>query len=97
MNNGIWTTYEYFLRLPLSVTPIWILPVSKILKDLGGIQFIAKFPSIYTKFCLRHKHKTFWRIGGISRLQLLSRTYFAKIEDKKVMRKISSKNLTAEV
>ena len=34
-------------------------------------------------------------VGGMSPLQLSSRTQFAKIEDKKVIAEIISKNLTA--
>ena len=63
-----------FLRLPLSVTPIRILSVNKMLGNLGRIQFIAK-----------------------SSLQLSLRTNIAKIEDKKLLRKISFKNITAGV
>ena len=38
-----------FLRLPLPVTDVRILPVNKRLRNLGRIQFIAKSSSIYTK------------------------------------------------
>ena len=86
LKNGVCAASEYFLKLPLSVTPIRIIPVIKRLRNLGQIQFIAKSSSIYTKICLRHKHKTF-----------LSRTHFAKIEYKKVIAKNKSKNLTAGV
>ena len=51
---------------------------------------------MYTKIRLSHTHKTIWRVGGKS-LQLSSQTYFAKIEDKKVIAKNSSKNFTAGV
>ena len=92
--SGICTASEKKLKLPFSVTPIRIIPVNKTLRNLGRIQFIAKSSSIYTKICLCHKHKTFWR----SWLQLSSRTHFAKIEDKKkLLRKNKSKNLTAGV
>ena len=37
------------------------IPVNKSLRNLGQIPFISKSSSIYTKICLRHKHKTFWR------------------------------------
>ena len=74
----------FFLKLPLSATPIRIIPVNKRLRNLGRIQFIAKSSSIYTKICLRHKHKKlFGEVGGNSPLQLSSRKHFAKIEDKK--------------
>ena len=59
LKNGLCTASEYFLKLPLSVTPIRIIPVIKRLRNLGRIQFIAKSSSIYTKICLRHKQKTF--------------------------------------
>ena len=35
LNNAMCTAYEYFLRLPLSVTPIRILFVNKTLMNLG--------------------------------------------------------------
>ena len=59
LKNGICTASEYFLKLPLSVTPIRIIPVIKRLGNLGGIQFIAKSSSIYKKISLGHKHKSF--------------------------------------
>ena len=94
----VWTQIRLLL-LPLSVTPIRILPVNKRLRNLGRIQFIGKSSSIYTKICLRHKHlKRFAEVDGNSPLQLSSRTHFAKIEDQKLLRKIKSKNFkTAEV
>ena len=49
LKNGICTASEYFLKLPLSVTPIQIIPVIKRLRNLGRIQFIAKSSSIYVK------------------------------------------------
>ena len=53
--------FRIFLKIPLSVTPIRIIPVNKRLRNLGRIQFIANSSSIYTKICFCHKHKTFWR------------------------------------
>ena len=55
------TTYEYSLRLPLSVTPLQFLPVNKRLESLEQVQLISKSASIYTKICLTHKHQTIWR------------------------------------
>ena len=81
LKNGMCTAFEYFLKLPLSVTPVRIIPVIKRLRNLGRIQFIAKSSSIYTKICLGHKHKTFWR----SWRKVSLRTHIAKIEDKKVI------------
>ena len=81
MNN------EYSLRLPLSVTPIRILPVNKILKNLGQIQFIAKSTSMYTKSVRATCTRPFGEVGGMSPLQLLSGTHFPKIEVRKVIAK----------
>ena len=39
----------------------------------------------------------FGNVGGNIPEYFSSRTHFAKIDDKKLLRKISSKNLTAEV
>ena len=71
--SGICTASKYFLKLPLSVMPLQIIPVIKILRNLGQIQFIAKSSSIYTKICLRHTHKAFWRSWG----QFSSTTFMA--------------------
>ena len=97
LKNRICTASEYFLKLPLSVTPIRIIPVNKRLRNFGQIEFNAKSLSIYTKICLRHKHKIFWRSWRNSPLQLSSLAHFAKIEDKKVVAKNQFKNLTAGV
>ena len=88
---GICIASEYFLKLPLSVTPIRIIPVNKRLRNLGRIQFIAKSSSIYTqKSVCATSTRPFGEVGGNSPLQLSSRTQFAKIEDKKVIAKIIS-------
>ena len=87
MNN------EYSLRLPLLVTPIRILPVNKILRYLGRIQFIAKSSSMYRVASTI----PFGEVGRMSPLQLSSQTHFVEVKDKKLLRNISSKNLTAGV
>ena len=93
LKNCICAASEYFLKLPLSVAPIRILPVNKGLRNLGQIQFIAKSSSIYTKSVCATSTRPFGEVGGKSPLQLSSRTHIAKIEDKKLLRKIWSKNL----
>ena len=41
---------------------------------------------MYTKICLRHKLRTFWRkFGANISLQLSWRTHFAQIKNKRVM------------
>ena len=40
LKNGICTASEYFFKLPLSVTPIRIIPVIKRLGNLGSIQYL---------------------------------------------------------
>ena len=69
-----------FLRLPLFVTPIRILPVNKILRNLERMQFIAKSLYAYIKNLFATR---FEEAGRISPLQLSSQTHLAKIEDKK--------------
>ena len=86
LNNRICTAYEY-LRLPLSVTHIRILPVNKIIKDLRQVQFIANFIYIHKKAFCATSTRTFGEVGGTSPLQLSLQTHFAKIEDKKVIAK----------
>ena len=61
LNNGIFTTYKYFLRYPFLSMPIRILPVNKRLRNSGQIQLIAKSSSIYTKSCLGHTQQIFCR------------------------------------
>ena len=78
--------FGIFLKIPLSVTPIRIIPVNKRLRNLGQIQFIANSSSIYTqKSVSATSTRPFGEVGGNSSLQLSSRTHFAKIEDKKVI------------
>ena len=89
MNN------EISLRLPLTVTPVRILPVNKILRNLGRIQFIAKSSSMYTKICSRQDiTQTF---GVMSPPNFHRKLILLKLKIKKLLRKISSKNLTGGV
>ena len=99
LKKGMCTASKYFLKLPLSVTPIRIIPVIKRLRNLGQIQFIAKSSSIYTKICLRHKHKTFWRSWRkfSSTINFHREHILLKLKIKKLLQKIKSKNLTAGV
>ena len=92
LKSGICTASEYFLKLPLSVTPIRIKLVNKRLKNLGRIQFIANLHLYTQKSVCATSARTFGEVGGNSPLQLSSRTHFAKIEDKKILRKNKSKN-----
>ena len=86
--------FRIFLKLPLFVTPIRIIPVIKILRNLG--QNLLQNLHLYTqKSVCATCTRPFGEVGGNSPLQLSSRTHFAKIEDKKVIAKIKSKNLTA--
>ena len=80
LKNGICTASEYFLKLPLSVTPIRIVPVIKRLRNLGRIQFIAKSSRYTQKALCAISTRLFGVVGGNCPLQLSSRTHFAKIE-----------------
>ena len=99
LKNGLCTPFEYFMKLPLSVRPIRILPVNKRLRNKERIQFIAKSFflsfSIYCLYIHLYKQKSvcatsvrpFGEVGGNSPLQLSSQTHIAEIEDKKVIAK----------
>ena len=76
-----------FLKLPLSVTPIRIIPVIKRLRNLGRIQFIVNLHLYTQESVCATSTRPFGEVGGNSPLQLSSRTHFAKIEDKKVIAK----------
>ena len=90
LNNGICTASEYFLKLPLSVTPIRIITVIKRLSTLEEFNLL-QYLHLYTqKSVCATSTRPFGEVGGNSPLQLSSRTHFAKIEDKKVLRKIKS-------
>ena len=78
---------KYFLKLPLSVTPIRIIPVIKGLRNLGRIQFIANLHLYTQKSVCATSTRPFGEVGGKSPLQLSPRTHFAEIEDKKVIAK----------
>ena len=97
LENGICTASEYFLKLPLSVMPIRIIPVIKRLRNLGLIQFVANLHLYTQKSVCATSTRPFGEVGGNSPLRLSSQTHFSKIEDKKLLRKNSSKNLTAGV
>ena len=75
-----------FMKLPLSVTPIRIIPVIKGLRK-GRIQFIANLHLYTQKSVCATSTRPFGEVGGKSPLQLSSRTHFAEIEDKKVIAK----------
>ena len=93
LNNGICTAYEYILRLPISVTPLRILPVNKILRNLGQIKFIAKSSSLYSKQAtnlLEELAESF--LYNFHREHIL-----LNLKIKKILRKISSQNLKAGV
>ena len=86
-------TFEYYVKFSFWVS----VSVNKRLRNLGRIQFIAKFSYINRKIYWHHKYQALLRSWRKVPLQLSSQTLFAKIEGKKLLRKISSKNLSAGV
>ena len=93
----ICTASEYFLKLPLSVTPIRIIPVTKRLRNLRRVQFIAKSPSIYTKICLcQQAQDLLEKLAEILLYNFHLEHILLKLKTKK-LRKIRSKNLSAGV
>ena len=85
LKSGLCTASEYFLKLPLSVTPIRIIPVIKRLRNLGRINLLQNLHLYTQKSVCATSTRPFGDVGGNSLLQLSSRTQFAKIEDKKVI------------
>ena len=92
LKNGICTASEYFLNLPLSVTPIRMIPV------------INRTNSIYCKIFI-YIHKNLFAQQAQDLLEKLAEILYnfhrehilLKLKTKKLLRKISSKNLTAGV
>ena len=98
LKNGMCTTSEYFLKLPLSVTPIRIIPVIKRLRNLGRIQFIAKSSSIYTKKLFAPQAQVLLeKLAEILLYNFHREHILLKLKIKKLLRKIKSKNFTAGV
>ena len=64
LNNGIFIAYEYFLRKPNSVTPMWLYLSIKDFKleILDQFNLLQKSSTKYQKICLCNKHQTFRRI-----------------------------------
>ena len=97
MKSGICTAIEYFLKLPLSVTPIRIIPVIKRLTTF-------RTNSNYCKIFI-YIHKNLFAPQAQDLLEKLAELLynfhrehiFLKLKIKKLLRKIKSKNLTAGV
>ena len=87
LKNRICTLSEYFLKLPLSVTPIRISPVIKRLRNLDEFNLLQNLHLYTQKSVCATSTRPFGEVGGNSPLQLSSRTHFAKIENKKVIAK----------
>ena len=90
MNNG------YFLNLP-SLSRLYEFYLSiKYLEIQDEFNLLLNLHLCTQKSVCATTTRLFGEVGGMSPLQLSSRTHFAKIEDKKkLLRKIRSKNLTA--
>ena len=86
-----------FFKLPLSVTPIRIIPLTKRLRNLRQIQFIAKSSSIYTKIFAPQAQDLLEKLAKILLYSFLREHILLKVKTKKLLRKISSKNLSAGV
>ena len=83
LKNGICTPSEYFLKLPLSVMPLRIIPFIKRLRNLGQFNLLQNLHLCTQKSVCATSTRPFGEVGGNSPLQLSSRTHFAKVEDKK--------------
>ena len=86
-----------FFRLPLSVMPIRILPVNKRLINLRRIQFIAKFSSKNKTLFAPQAPDLLEKLAESLRYNFYRKHILLKLKIRKLLRKISSKNLTAGV
>ena len=89
LNSGICTANEYILRLPLSVMPIRILSVNKRLRNLGQIQFIAKYSSIYRNNLLAPQ------VPGL--LEKLAKSFLYNFHRKHILLKLKIKKLLQKI
>ena len=97
VKDGICTASEYFLKNPF-LSRLYQLYLSlKCLKIQDEINLLQNLHLYTQKSVCATSTRPFGEVGGNSPLQLSSRTHFAKIEDKKLLRNIKSKNLTAGV
>ena len=71
LKNGICTASKYFLKLPLSVTPIQIIPVIKRL-NLDEFNFLQNLHLYTQKPVCATSTRPFGEVGGNSPLQLSS-------------------------
>ena len=98
LQNAMSTASEYFLKLPLSVTPIRSIPAIKRLRNLGRIQFIAKSSSIYTKNLFAPQAQDLLeKLAEILLYNFHREHILQKLKIKKLWRIIKAKNLTAGV
>ena len=93
LNNWIYTAYDYFLRLPLSMTPIGMLSVKKDLK--------FRMNSIRCKI-FKYIHKNLFAPQAPDFLEKLADNFHGehillKLKIKRLLRNMSSKNLTVGV
>ena len=72
VKNGICIASEYFFKLPLSVTPIQILPVNKRLRNLKELNLLKNLHLYTLKSVCATSTRPFGEVGGKSPLQLSS-------------------------
>ena len=95
LKNGICTASEYFLNYPFLSRLYKFYLTIKDLKIMDEFNLLQNLHLFTQKYVCATSTRPFGEVGGKSPLQLSSRTHIAKIEAKKLLRKIRSKNLTA--
>ena len=92
------TASEYFFKLPLSVTPIRIIPVIKRLRNLGRIHFFCKiFIYIHKNQFAPQAQDLLEKLAEVLLFNFHREHIFLKLKIKKLLRKNKSKNLSAGV
>ena len=97
LKNGICTASEYFLILPLSVTPIRIIPVIKRQKFRTNSIYCKIFNYIHKNLFAPQAQDLLENLAEILLYNFHREHILLKLKTKKLLRKIKSKNLTAGV
>ena len=79
--------FRIFLKLPLSVTPVRIIPVIKRIRKLERIQFIVNFISIHKNLSEPQAEDFLEKLAEILLYNFHHNHFFLKLKIKKVIAK----------
>ena len=84
LKNGICTTSKYFLKLPLSVTPIRIIPIIKRLRNLNSI-YCKIFINIHKNLFASQAHDLLEKLAEILLYNFHREHFLLKMKTKKLL------------